>query len=250
MESSNPFPGMNPFIEAYKWPPFHASMIIYLQEALVEQLPDGYYVEAETNLYLATEDASSDTPHWPDVSILESNSGTTGRTRNSEILTPPTAVRPQGNQAVKSLRIFDSAANDLVTAIELLSPANKRNPGLVAYRVKRTQYQLSRVNFVEIDLLRRGERPDPAAAVSPYVIQVFDAATSDLFEWSVDYLATLPVIPVPLIPGTPPLVLQLQSVFDKTFALSSLGRRLRYDFAALRPAIPDESAAQLQRYVN
>ena len=46
-----------------------------------------------------------------------------------------------------------------VTSIAILSPVNKREPGLSTYREKRRQLHAAEVHILEIDLLRRGQRP-------------------------------------------------------------------------------------------
>ena len=64
------------------------------------------------------------------------------------------------------------ATSELVTAIEILSPVNKR-PGHEAYRDyhrKRRALVRSDANLLEIDLLRAGERPpvEPPPPPAPY----------------------------------------------------------------------------------
>ena len=58
-----------------------------------------------------------------------------------------------------TVEIHDAANNQLVTSIEIISPVNKREPGLIQYRQKRRRLYQAGVHLVELDLLRRGVRP-------------------------------------------------------------------------------------------
>jgi hypothetical protein len=73
---------------------------------------------------------------------------------------------------VPTVEIRDVASNQLVTSIEILSPVNKREPGLAAYRQKRQQLYQAGVHLLEIDLLRRGIRPlaHPRVPDSAYLV--------------------------------------------------------------------------------
>src|SRR5881409_3000772 len=78
------------------------------------------------------------------------------------------------------------ARNRLVTSIEILSPVNKREPGLSKYRDKRRQLHAADVHILEIDLLRRGQRPlvHPRIPQSAYRITLIRAAARCADIWS------------------------------------------------------------------
>lgn len=57
-----------------------------------------------------------------------------------------------------SIEIRDVARRQLVTAIEILSPTNKRGEGRLEYLAKRRRLLLSTAHLMEIDLLRQGQR--------------------------------------------------------------------------------------------
>lgn len=237
----NPFPGMNPFIEGYKWSSFHVSMIVYMQEALIEQLPEGYFLEAETTLYVDDSDLEKSPTFRPDVSLLKDGEDSYSDGGQAATLTPPTNRRKKERIKVRSLQILNADNRELVTSIELLSPANKKGDGLKQYRKKRQHMLDASVNLVEIDLLRGGYRADTGATSSgPYLVQVFDGYQEEILEWSVGLFETLPTIPVPLRAEVKPLVLSLQTVFERTFTLSTLPRSLSTNIADLRPPIEDE----------
>src|SRR5207248_10336320 len=68
-----------------------------------------------------------------------------------------------------TVEIRDTANRQLVTAIEVLSPTNKRGDGRMEYITRRQRFLLSSAHLMEIDLLRTGQRvpmrdPLPPAA--------------------------------------------------------------------------------------
>jgi hypothetical protein len=144
-----------------------------------------------------------------------------------------------------TVEIGDTANRQLVTAIEVLSPTNKRGEGREEYLAKRRRMLLSTAHLLEIDLLREGQRvpmrtPLPPA---PYVAFLSRAENRPVTEvWPVTLAEPLPTVPVPLLPGDPDVSLDLQ------LALSTIYDLLGYDLAVdyNRPPevpLPAEAAA-------
>jgi hypothetical protein len=94
----------------------------------------------------------------------------------------------------------------LVTGIEVLSPSNKKrnSPGWDQYLRKRQGFFASRsANFIEIDLLRGGERMPMADAWpdSPNRLLVARMQRMPMCQvWQGHFQRALPPIPVPLYP--------------------------------------------------
>src|SRR5262249_53130378 len=119
----------------------------------------------------------------------------------------------------------------LVTCIEVLSPSNKRRSteGWQQYERKRQAMLLGRANFIEIDLLRGGEKmpmltpwPD-----SPYPLLVSRASRAPSCRaWPAHFQRRLPVIPVPLRSPDPDLMLDLQPLTDDIYALGRYDDRI------------------------
>ncbi len=135
----------------------------------------------------------------------------------------------------------------LVTSIEVLSPSNKRpsSEGWDLYQRKRQSLLLGRVNLVEIDLLRGGQRMpmlDPWPN-SPYVLMVARARKPHAcLVWEGHFQQPLPEIPIPLAKPDPDLSLNLQSLLDTIY------RRFRYEQSInyateLTPPLTAEEAA-------
>jgi hypothetical protein len=101
---------------------------------------------------------------------------------------------------IPTIEIRDAANNSLVTSIEILSPVNKREPGLTQYRQKRQRLYQADVHLIELDLLRRGTRPfdHPRLPTAPYFVTLTRARSAAVDLWPIALQQTLPIIPVPL----------------------------------------------------
>jgi hypothetical protein len=127
-----------------------------------------------------------------------------------------------------TVEIRDAAERRLVTAIEVLSPTNKRGDGRAEYLAKRRRILLSTAHLIEIDLLRQGQRvpmvqPLPSA---PYFVLVGRAESRPIMDvWPVPLASPLPPVPVPLLPGDADAPLDLQR------ALTTIYDLLGYDLA-------------------
>jgi hypothetical protein len=122
----------------------------------------------------------------------------------------------------------------------VLSPSNKV-PGDdgQAYRFKRGQYLAGRVNLVEIDLLRAGERPplgDPPPAPSDYYILVSRASEfPQAGFWPLSVRDVLPTIPVPLDPEEADVPLDLRPCADRAYDEGRYGSQINYTQAPNPP---------------
>jgi len=114
----------------------------------------------------------------------------------------------------------------VVTAIEVLSPTNKRpTEGQRLYLKKRDDLKLAGVNTVEIDLLRGGERVlmAPQGMVPPshrtaYQVCIWRASQPDtLAVYRAPLRERLPVISIPLRPADREVLLDLQAVLDQCY---------------------------------
>jgi hypothetical protein len=127
--------------------------------------------------------------------------------------------------------IRDVAQRRLVTAIEFLSPTNKRGLGRRQYLVKRRRLLLSSAHLMEIDLLRRGRRvpmrqPLPSA---PYFVLLSRAERRPLTEvWPITLDQPLPTVPVPLRESDPDVPLDLQLALTNVYDLCSLDLAVNY----------------------
>ena len=161
---ASPFPSMDPYLEQPAfWSSFHTRLIVAIADAIAPLIRPKYYIEVETRSY-------RDTPEGeiligiPDAVIL-SGSQTIENTTESQSSNSATATLNRLPVAVtlpmpveikeRYLEIREVSDDTVVTAIEILSPANKRKgKGRDTYEAKRLDVLESASHLVEIDLLR------------------------------------------------------------------------------------------------
>lgn len=149
------------------------------------------------------------------------------------------------------LEITEVATDRLVTAIELVSPSNKR-PGhrdRIRYLRKRDSYLASEVHFIEIDLLRGGERwaagrgPDGA-----YRILLSHADRRPRAQvWSIGLREPLPTVPVPLLPEDPDVDLPVQAALDAAYDGGGYRRFVRHDGPVPAPPLTEEDLSWVRK---
>ncbi len=173
-----PFPGMDPYLEQPSlWPDVHSSLIAAMRDTLQAQIALSYV--ARITPYVALEQIDIAVPRRaivPNVGVYERD--LTGVSPAAATITAPSLTGTALMEIpTRYARIEIRAVNDetLVTAIELLSPVNKRPgaDGADAYEKKRQELFQSGVHLLEIDLLRGGRRPQLAPSTvlpaAPYV---------------------------------------------------------------------------------
>jgi hypothetical protein len=143
---------------------------------------------------------------------------------------------------LRSVEIRDAAHNALVTSIELLSPVNKREPGLAQYREKRRQLYASGVHLLEIDLLRRGTRPFTHPRLPPcaYLILLTRAEAAVTSLWPLSIRDPLPVVPVPLRAPDADVPLDLGHVLRAIYDEAAYDLSINYEEPAPPPPLDRE----------
>jgi hypothetical protein len=234
---TNPFPGVDPFIEANgRWIGFHNLMIAHCTELLNIALPENYAAFHEERLELVD---SSDEPRQarPDVSIARDVYADPDPRGATAVAEPPMVP------AVLALPDFESVPEayidirklpeqELVTSIELLSPTNKDpHGGGAKYHAKRADTINQDVNLVEIDLLLAGRRPQVIGVMPPGHFFAFISRGSqrprcEVYGWSIR--EKLPVIPIPLKAPDFDVALDLATAFSMSYERNRYHRTMRY----------------------
>jgi hypothetical protein len=142
----------------------------------------------------------------------------------------------------------------LVTAIELLSPANKRpGEGADAYDKKRQELFQSGVHLLEIDLLRAGKRPYTSRPLPdvPYVIFLSRATTERYVEiWHWGVADPIPIVPVPLRPNDPDVPLDVGAALHDTYQRARYDLDIDYREPPPPPDLTPEDAAWLDAHLR
>lgn len=160
----SPFPGMNPYLEHPElWPEVHSRLIVAIADALAPKLRPKYRVAIEKRVYQTTGEESL-LVGIPDVVVGRSASVSASQVIPSvAVALPPvkpvTVTIPMPEEVREGyLEVREVGTGEVVTAIEVLSPKNKRpGEGRKAYESKRQQVLGSSTHLIEIDLLRGGQ---------------------------------------------------------------------------------------------
>jgi hypothetical protein len=244
----SPFPGMDPYLEGSLWTTFHFAFGAELLRQLAPRLRPRYLALPVERLVLeeASDLSISTTSIYPDVSVMPIRPGQPETSPSTTVVAPlqRATVIPQAVPHV-SIEIRDVAQRQLVTAIEILSPTNKRGEGRAEYLSKRRRLLLSSAHLIEIDFLRDGERvpmQEPLPEV-PYFVFLSRAEHRPVLGiWPIALHQPLPIVPVPLLAGDADLLLDLQAAFTATYDL--LGYDLLIDYR--RSPIPALAAEQVE----
>jgi hypothetical protein len=222
----SPFPGMDPYLEAPNiWPDVHHEMIGKIRAALNPHVLPKYTIRIETRVYVSREDDTERRPFIPDISVEKprrskaANAKATSLATIDQPLIIPYVIDPTIEEAY--LVIKERRTNLLVTAIEVLSPANKTPgaEGRESYMDKRAEFLAADVHIVEIDLLRAG-RPPIVPVLTPSDYRVFLSRANDRTRqryWPIKLRDPLPVIGIPLKGDDPDVPLDLGELLNVVY---------------------------------
>ncbi|MCC3572089.1 MAG: DUF4058 family protein [Microcoleus sp. PH2017_40_RAT_O_B] len=147
----------------------------------------------------------------------------------------PTTVKVPIPEKIKQtyLEVREMATKQVVTAIEILSPVNKRSgDGRITYLKKRQSILGSLTHLVEIDLLRKWE-PMPildSAIQSDYRVLVSRSDSRPFAElYAFNLRDSLPVLPLPLREEDVEPIVNLPELFAGIYDRAGYDYRIDYD---------------------
>lgn len=227
-------PGMNPYLEDPAiWPDYHTTFLLHLRAEINRQLPARYVARLERYVWIH-EPKENELNVLGEPYVFVSDEGGSAAAAVITITAPAVgkmpSVRKKGH---RYLRIVDAQGKHVITVIEVLSPSNK-NPGedRDAYLAKRSEYLASGTSFVEIDLLRGGQRSPmgrPAPPKSDYSVVVSQAAEFPKAGiWPFGMRERIPEVPVPLAAGDQPIMVDLQHCHEQTCREGKYDRDIDY----------------------
>ena len=158
----SPFPGMDPYLEAPDiWRGFHHALAEEIRAQLNAVLSPRYYADVEVHTVLEEVGMATAKTIYPDAAVLETV--LSGSTATATVAIPAAPIQrlamlPE-EYKLRTVQVRTTATDILVTALEILSPVNKRGDGLEIYRAKRKSLLRTDAHFIEIDLLRAASVP-------------------------------------------------------------------------------------------
>lgn len=201
---ASPFPGMDPYLEGPFWSVFHHNFVDQLARQLSAVIRPKYLALTSERIILTEIEPAEET------------------------------------QGV--IEIVTAGNRKLVTAIEVLSPTNKRGTGASQFVQKRRELLDSPVHYLEIDLLRIGDRwrVKERLPSTPYFVFLSRSGLRPRVEtWPITLDQPLPVVPVPLMPEDSDVQLDLQLGLQTIYDLFGYEDALDY---ATPPTVPLDAA--------
>ncbi len=262
---SSPFPGMDPYLEGYLWSDVHNALASKIRQQLTPKLRPRYTARLEVYVVEDSLPNSEIGILYPDVEVMRvrqrgeavtnaTPSATSASSTSVSVTPAPLTIPVFQPIAVRlvSVEIRDTAQNVLVTCIEILSPVNKREPGLTTYRQKRHRLYQAGVHLIELDLLRRGTRPfaHPRLPDVPYAIALTRAQSGVMDVWPLRLQDSLPIIPVPLRSPDPDLPLELPQVMADIYDEAAYDLSIDYSQPPPPPTLSEEDAHWMRTLIN
>lgn len=244
----SPFPGMNPYLETI-WHDFHERYIPAAAAFLTPQVRPKYFVTIDDSLYLQELTTSDEFRLGrPDSAVVRGEGVAPVGSTSAIIEAPAHVLLPESDiEHLSYLKIVERQSRDVVTVIELLSPANK-NAGAnrLQYLAKRAAILESDAHFIEIDLLLGGLPAPvggrPECLYSVLVSRVENRPSAEF--WPFGLRDRMPTIPVPLGRDEKDAVLDLRAVLDRVYDESAYEDYLYLGEHELRLSADDERWAR------
>jgi hypothetical protein len=219
------------------WPDFHATFINYWREAIADALPPQYEATLGERVYLVEHDPEMRKLGFPDVAVshgdrpspgAESVAGTVAMATLEPVTIPLTILEGPRETYIEILHKPDRS---LIAVLELLSPANKEQPGRTEYLAKRRALLYQNVHLVELDLIWGGKRlplqePLPPADYYYLISRGNQRPDCQVYYWTLRQ--PLPRLPVPLRSPDPDLLIDLAAVFTTAYERGRFHRRINY----------------------
>ncbi|MBI3915318.1 MAG: DUF4058 family protein [Chloroflexi bacterium] len=248
----SPFPGMDPYIETPElWSDFHSDLASEIRARLNSRVQPRYFARLTPFVTYEVIEVAQSFGIRPDVSVWQTQPTRGGLETSVATITPApvtSTVPLEIPLELFTVEIRTAEHQQLVTVIEILSPVNKR-PGHEAhqdYARKRRDLLRSAVHFMEIDLLRSGERfplekPVPNA---PYYVFLSRAdRRPNIAVWPIALRDKLPVLPVPLLEPDPDAPLDLGAAVAAVYERGAYAVQIDYSKPPPPPPLAEEDVS-------
>ena len=258
---SSPFPGMDPYIEdRLIWSDFHNRLADELSARLNEQIQPAYFAALTPYVTYEVIEISTSTLHSvrPDLGVLKTGPERFQQGGAAAVVDPPNAESTTAFESILELmaiEIRQVGTNRIVTAIEILSPVNKQrnHEARIDYLRKRRELLRSQSHFIEIDLLRGGDRSplDSPVAVAPYYLSLSRVERRPKLDiWALELDSRLPRMSIPFADQNPDVVVDLQDVFASVYKRGGYATRIDYTQPVPAPALTADQAKFVERLLH
>jgi hypothetical protein len=255
----SPFPGMDPYIEDPEiWSDFHAALVNEIRTMLNRLIQPRYVARLTPRVTYDLVEISQERGIRPDVGVWRSQPASEGATQVVAAITPApiySQVPLEEPLQLYTVEIRETGTLELVTAIEILSPVNKR-PGHEAHRAyqrKRRELLRSQAHLLEIDLLRGGERPplETPVPLAPYYVTVSRVEQRPTVAvWPIQLQEMLPVLPVPLLEPDPDAPLELGAALATVYEEGAYQALIDYRRPPPPPKLSEREAVWLDEHLR
>jgi len=257
----SPFPGMDPYLEdPRRWPDVHLNLIAEMEAVLTRDLRPRYYVSAEERVYICDEDDPARKVVIPDLRVTQKpdapKRAPAAKRTGAVAVAEPVVITTLFEEEIRErrLEIVDTETRGVVTIIEIVSPSNKvlGSRGRASYQRKRQEIMQSNIHWVEIDLLRSGERlfARDADLEGDYFVHVSRVDSRPRgFVWPILLEQRLPVLRIPLKKPDGDAELDLEEVLSSVYDRSGYDMKLDYRSDPV-PSLAGEKASWARRLLK
>ncbi len=243
----SPFPGMDPYLEdPIEWSDLHVRLMVTISRQLTAQVAPHFYVRVEQRVSIVGPDDEERRVIIPDVYLAQTGAQPTQPAASALTIAAPTLITVLDELELREhfIEIYDARSRAVIATIEVLSPVNKAGgPKRAAFMAKRRAVMASPAHWIEIDLLRAGERPPEVAGKSDYYALLKRGGQPGPFEvWYCNLRDPLPTIAVPLRAPFPDVPLDLQAALTDAYAEARYDDQLAYATVPPPPLLPADTA--------
>ena len=248
----SPFSGMDPYLEdPGGWTGVHDGLIARLRTELNRRLGPAFVADAGTSVYVV----AADEQRWvcPEIYVIETQreeqaSGGLRLAAPVQVLlnVPDTVRQPH-------ILIRDRETRRVVTIIEVLSPINKAPPTIRVrqdFLTKRHDTMISATNWVEIDLLRAGDRPAEARGMGAFYVLVKRVGEPKAGIWPIGLREQLPRIGIPVRADVDDVEVALQPVLDQVYGEGRYADLIDYSQPPPPPVLSRDDAQWVAEQVE
>ncbi len=253
----SPFPGMDPYIEDPEiWGDFHSDLAAEIRTELNRQLQPRYVARIIPRVTYELIEVAEKRNIRPDVGLWQSpqKSGASAVATTTAKPTAPVESRVAMEVPLRlsSVEIYEVNTLRLVTAIEILSPVNKRpsHDAFEEYQRKRREILRSQAHLLEIDLLRAGTRPPLTQSVpnAPYYVVLSRVSRRPLVEvWPIQLWDSLPLLPIPLTEPDEDAILDLGAMVNNVYERGAYSALINYTQLPPPPAFERADAVWIEK---